>query len=84
MSTSAYLVKMNESSGIGLDSRQLWKPYKLTSMSLAYAIMATLTFQECSGYDLAKQFDESVGYFWSAPISRFIESWDSLKPKDGS
>ena len=81
MSTSAYLVKMNESSGIGLDSRQLWKPYKLTSMSLAYAILATLTFQECSGYDLAKQFDESVGYFWSATHQQIYRELGQLEAK---
>ncbi len=35
-------------------------------MSLAYAILAALNNQECSGYDLAKYFEESIGYFWSA------------------
>jgi DNA-binding PadR family transcriptional regulator len=35
-------------------------------MSLAYAILAVLTDRECSGYDLAKYFEASVGYFWAA------------------
>ncbi|MGB8702171.1 MAG: PadR family transcriptional regulator [Thermosynechococcaceae cyanobacterium] len=35
-------------------------------MSLAYAILAALTEAECSGYDLAKTFDGSIGYFWAA------------------
>jgi DNA-binding PadR family transcriptional regulator len=35
-------------------------------MSLAYAILAVLADHDCSGYDLAKQFDGSVGYFWAA------------------
>ena len=35
-------------------------------MSLSYAILAVLAETNCSGYDLAKQFDGTVGYFWSA------------------
>jgi DNA-binding PadR family transcriptional regulator len=35
-------------------------------MSLAYAILAVLADHNSSGYDLAKQFDSSVGYFWAA------------------
>ena len=35
-------------------------------MSLAFAILAVLGDRACSGYDLAKQFDGSVGCFWKA------------------
>lgn len=35
-------------------------------MALAHAILAALIGHPCSGYDLAKQFDGSVGFFWKA------------------
>jgi DNA-binding PadR family transcriptional regulator len=35
-------------------------------MSLAYAILSVLVDRESSGYDLAKHFEASVGYFWTA------------------
>ncbi|MEH2322691.1 MAG: PadR family transcriptional regulator [Nostoc sp.] len=35
-------------------------------MALAHAILAALVEASCSGYDLAKRFDGSVGFFWSA------------------
>lgn len=35
-------------------------------MALAHAILAALIDCPCSGYDLAKQFDGSVGFFWKA------------------
>lgn len=35
-------------------------------MALAQAILAALIDCSCSGYDLAKRFDGSVGFFWKA------------------
>ncbi|MBW4575809.1 MAG: PadR family transcriptional regulator [Aphanothece sp. CMT-3BRIN-NPC111] len=35
-------------------------------MAIAHAILAFLIDFPCSGYDLAKQFDGSVGFFWKA------------------
>lgn len=35
-------------------------------MSLSHAILASLCDCSSSGYDLAKQFDGSVGFFWKA------------------
>ncbi len=35
-------------------------------MALAQAILAALIDFPCSGYDLAKRFDGSVGFFWKA------------------
>jgi DNA-binding PadR family transcriptional regulator len=35
-------------------------------MALSHAILAALNDCPCSGYDLAKRFDGSVGFFWSA------------------
>jgi DNA-binding PadR family transcriptional regulator len=36
------------------------------SMALAHAILATLLDGPSSGYQLAKRFDRSVGYYWQA------------------
>jgi DNA-binding PadR family transcriptional regulator len=35
-------------------------------MALSHAILSALIGRSCSGYDLAKQFDGSVGFFWQA------------------
>jgi DNA-binding PadR family transcriptional regulator len=35
-------------------------------MALSHALLAALQDSPCSGYDLAKKFDGSVGFFWSA------------------
>ncbi len=35
-------------------------------MALSHAILAALNDCGCSGYDLAKRFDGSVGFFWNA------------------
>jgi DNA-binding PadR family transcriptional regulator len=50
-------------------------------MSLAHAILATLVHRECSGYDLARQFDESVGYFWSATHQQIYRELSQLEIK---
>lgn len=33
-------------------------------MSLAHALMTSLLEKSCSGYDLARRFDKSIGFFW--------------------
>ncbi|MDE2593016.1 MAG: PadR family transcriptional regulator [Burkholderiales bacterium] len=35
-------------------------------MSLAHALMTSLLEKSCSGYDLARRFDKSIGFFWRA------------------
>lgn len=35
-------------------------------MALSHAILAALQADPCSGYDLTKRFDGSVGFFWQA------------------
>jgi DNA-binding PadR family transcriptional regulator len=35
-------------------------------MALAHAILVSLCEQEGSGYELARRFDRSIGYFWAA------------------
>lgn len=50
-------------------------------MSLAHAILASLIESPCSGYDLAKRFDGSVGFFWQAShqqIYRELSKLDKL------
>ncbi|WP_354002962.1 PadR family transcriptional regulator [Microbacterium elymi] len=39
-------------------------------MSLRYAILAILRVGALSGYDLQKQFSQSVGHVWHAPDSQ--------------
>lgn len=35
-------------------------------MSLAHAVLTSLLEKSSSGYDLARRFDKSIGYFWHA------------------
>ena len=35
-------------------------------MSLPHALMTSLLEKACSGYDLARRFEKSIGYFWRA------------------
>lgn len=39
-------------------------------MSLRHALLALLSAQPMTGYDVTKQFDGSVGYMWQAPHSQ--------------
>jgi PadR family transcriptional regulator, regulatory protein AphA len=39
-------------------------------MSLRYALLALLTSQPMTGYDVYKHFESSVGYVWHAPDSQ--------------
>ncbi len=50
-------------------------------MSLSYAILAILADTACSGYDLAKQFDGSVGYFWAASHQQIYRELAKLEQK---
>ena len=50
-------------------------------MSLSYAILATLVDQACSGYDLAKRFDASVGYFWAASHQQIYRELSRLEQR---
>lgn len=36
------------------------------AMSLPHALMTSLLEKACSGYDLARRFEKSIGYFWRA------------------
>lgn len=48
-------------------------------MALAQAILAALVEAPCSGYDLAKQFDGSVGFFWSASHQQIYRELSKLE-----
>ncbi len=36
------------------------------SMSLPHALLTSLLEKPCSGYELARRFDKSIGFFWHA------------------
>lgn len=48
-------------------------------MALAQAILALLYDCPCSGYDLAKQFDSSVGFFWKASHQQIYRELSKLE-----
>jgi DNA-binding PadR family transcriptional regulator len=48
-------------------------------MALSHAILAVLVHQPCSGYDLAKQFDGSVGFFWHATHQQIYRELTKLE-----
>lgn len=50
---------------------------RVDSYGFSSAILSALTECPCSGYDLTKQFDGSLGFFWKA--SSPAEEW--LEPK---
>ncbi|ARV62896.1 PadR family transcriptional regulator [Nostocales cyanobacterium HT-58-2] len=51
-------------------------------MALAHAILASLVERPCSGYDLAKQFDGSVGFFWSATHQQIYRELSKLEAQN--
>jgi DNA-binding PadR family transcriptional regulator len=48
-------------------------------MALAYAILVALEDQACSGYDLAKKFDRTVGFFWKATFQQVYRELTKLE-----
>jgi len=48
-------------------------------MALAHAILVALLDNPCSGYDLAKRFDESVGVFWDASHQQIYRELGKLE-----
>lgn len=51
-------------------------------MSLSHAILASLCDSSSSGYDLAKQFDGSVGFFWKATHQQIYRELRKLEKLD--
>ncbi len=50
-------------------------------MALAEAILVCLTEEPLTGYDLAKRFDSSVGFFWKATHQQIYRELALLKDK---
>jgi DNA-binding PadR family transcriptional regulator len=48
-------------------------------MALSHALLAALQEISCSGYDLAKRFDGSVGFFWSASHQQIYRELTKLE-----
>ncbi|AFZ00955.1 PadR family transcriptional regulator [Calothrix sp. PCC 6303] len=48
-------------------------------MALAHALLAALIDSPCSGYDLAKRFNGSVGFFWSASYQQIYRELSKLE-----
>jgi DNA-binding PadR family transcriptional regulator len=48
-------------------------------MALSHAILAALHSNPCSGYDLAKNFDGSVGFFWNASHQQIYRELSKLE-----
>ena len=48
-------------------------------MALVHAILAALVEQPCSGYDLRKQFEGSVGFFWKASFQQIYRELTKLE-----
>lgn len=51
-------------------------------MSLAYALLVSLVQEPKSGYDLAKQFDGSVGFFWQATHQQIYRELTKLEQQN--
>ena len=50
-------------------------------MALRYAIMTALLEDELSGYDLARAFDQSLGFFWHASHQQIYRELRSLSER---
>ena len=50
-------------------------------MALAEAILVCLTDKPMSGYDLAKNFDASIGFFWRASHQQIYRELGKLRDK---
>ena len=50
-------------------------------MALTHAILSALVKEPYSGYDLAKQFDGSVGFFWKATHQQIYRELTKLEDK---
>lgn len=48
-------------------------------MALAHAILAVLVGKPCSGYDLRKNFEGSVGFFWRATFQQVYRELTKLE-----
>jgi DNA-binding PadR family transcriptional regulator len=56
--------------------------HKINNMSLAHAILVCLADEPMTGYELAKRFDSSVGFFWRANHQQIYRELSSLSEKN--
>jgi DNA-binding PadR family transcriptional regulator len=52
-----------------------------SSMSIKFAILVALSESPKSGYDVAKHFDQSIGFFWRARHSQIYRELGKLRDK---
>ncbi len=48
-------------------------------MSLRHAILAMLTIEKGSGYDLVKRFNQSIRYFWASSFQQIYRELQTLE-----
>jgi DNA-binding PadR family transcriptional regulator len=51
-------------------------------MALSHALLTALHDADCSGYDLAKKFDGSLGFFWSASHQQIYRELTKLEEQN--
>lgn len=51
-------------------------------MALTHAILVALSEQSGSGYELARRFDRSIGYFWSATHQQIYRTLRAMEGDD--
>lgn len=51
-------------------------------MSLAHAILVSLSEQSGSGYELARRFDRSIGFFWTATHQQIYRTLRAMEDDD--
>lgn len=61
----AFICNKMQNEGVRRSSKKAFKPRRVY-MSLRHAILASLAKQEATGYEITKQFDSQLGFFWQA------------------
>ena len=53
---------------------------EISGMALTHAILTALLEEDLTGYELAKQFDVSLGFFWTASHQQIYQTLWFLQP----
>lgn len=48
-------------------------------MSLKYGLLSLLNYGDMTGYELSKEFDDSLGFFWQAQISQIYRELNTME-----
>lgn len=51
-------------------------------MSIKHAILTLMVTGECSGYDIVKAFDSTIGHFWKASHQQIYKTLGDMHRKD--